>query len=153
MPSYLSRTESRTHRPSGNSARLECFRADAAGSTTGWIEPPATILRHCSRATAWATSLRSGISSRSGTKTLEVASRSAGAAPACAGYAGAWISSGAALLLWMLTTAALIAVALAVTTDSDHGRCIESVAAVCTSPAPEHSSDATSHDTATGQAP
>jgi len=37
MLPYLLRTESRTHRPSGKSARLSAF-ADAAGSTAEWLD-------------------------------------------------------------------------------------------------------------------
>jgi hypothetical protein len=44
-----------------------------------------------------------------------------------------------ALLLSLLTSAALIAVALALNTDGDHAACAESAAMVCTNPAPEHS--------------
>ena len=59
----------------------------------------------------------------------------------------------AALLLWLLTTAALIAVALALNADGDHGTCTETVAMVCVEPAPGHSPGSPSHSTTTGRAP
>jgi hypothetical protein len=58
-----------------------------------------------------------------------------------------------ALLLCLLTSAALIAVVLALNAESDHATCVESAAIVCTNPAPGHSPSPASHDTATGQAP
>jgi hypothetical protein len=61
----------------------------------------------------------------------------------------------AAVLLSLLTTAALIAVALALNDGGGHAPCAEwvAVAAVCANPAPVPGSGSTSHDTATGRAP
>jgi len=59
----------------------------------------------------------------------------------------------AVLLLWLLTTAAMIAVALALSAGGDHGTCTETAAMICISPAPGHSPGSPSHSTATGQAP
>ena len=59
----------------------------------------------------------------------------------------------AAVLLWLLTTAAVIAVALALNAGSDHSTCAEVAAIICVDPAPGHSSGSPSHHTATGQAP
>jgi hypothetical protein len=58
----------------------------------------------------------------------------------------------AAVLLWLLTTAALIAVALALNNGGDHAPCVGWAGAVCTTPAPEHGSGP-SHAAVTGQAP
>jgi len=58
----------------------------------------------------------------------------------------------AALLLWLLTTAALIAVALVLNDGGDHGTCTVT-AITCVGPAPGHSSGSPSHSTTTGQAP
>ncbi len=60
---------------------------------------------------------------------------------------------GAAVLLWLLATVALITVALSLNGRGDHAPCIGLVSAVCTSPAPEHGSGPASHDTTTDQAP
>ena len=49
----------------------------------------------------------------------------------------------AVMLLWLLTTAALIAVALAFTAG-DHGTCTETVAMTCIGPSPGHSPGAPS---------
>ncbi len=59
----------------------------------------------------------------------------------------------AALLLWLLATAALIAVALALSAGGDHGTCTEMAAMICVDPAPGHSPGSPSHNTTTGQAP
>jgi hypothetical protein len=62
----------------------------------------------------------------------------------------------AAALLCLLTTAALMAVTLALNDGGGgHAPCLQwvAVAAVCTSPAPKHGSGPTSHDAATGQTP
>ena len=59
----------------------------------------------------------------------------------------------AALLLWLLTTAALIAVALALNNSGDHAPCVGRAGAVCTATlAPEHGSGS-SHAAVTGQEP
>ena len=59
----------------------------------------------------------------------------------------------AVLLLWLLTTAAVIAVALALNAGSDHGTCTETVAMICVDPAPQHSPGSPADDTTTGPAP
>jgi Protein of unknown function (DUF3040) len=59
----------------------------------------------------------------------------------------------AALLLWLLTTAAIIAVALALNASGDHGTCTETLATVCADPALGHSWGPASRDTSSGQAP
>ena len=59
----------------------------------------------------------------------------------------------AALLLWLLTTAAFIAVALALNAGGDHGTCIETTAMVCVDPAPGHSTGSPWNNTTTGRAP
>jgi hypothetical protein len=59
----------------------------------------------------------------------------------------------AALLLWLLTTAAAIAVALALSAGGNHGTCAETAAMICTGPAPGHSAGSPSHNTTAGQAP
>jgi hypothetical protein len=59
----------------------------------------------------------------------------------------------AALLLWLLTTAALMAVALALGAGSDHGKCTEAAAMVCVGPASGHSSGPASHARATDRVP
>ena len=58
----------------------------------------------------------------------------------------------ALLLLWPLVTAALIAVALALSAAGDHARCTEMVALTCIGPAPSRSPGFPSHSTATSQA-
>jgi hypothetical protein len=58
----------------------------------------------------------------------------------------------AALLLWLLATAAMIAVALALNAG-DHAACMESLATVCAGPAPRHSPGSSSDNRTTGQAP
>jgi Protein of unknown function (DUF3040) len=61
---------------------------------------------------------------------------------------------GVAALLCLLTTATVIAVTLVLNVGGDHAApCIEWVAAVCTSPAPDHGSGRASHSAATDQAP
>lgn len=52
----------------------------------------------------------------------------------------------AALLLWLLITTALVAVALALSA-SDHGTCTETAAMACTGPPPGHSPSSSSHNT------
>ena len=59
----------------------------------------------------------------------------------------------AALLLWLLATAAVIAVALALNAGAGHGTCTETAAMICIDPAPAHSPGSPSHSTTTGQAP
>jgi hypothetical protein len=59
----------------------------------------------------------------------------------------------AALLLWLLATAAMIAVALALHAGGDHAACMESLATVCAGPAPGHSPGSSSDNRTTGQAP
>ncbi len=59
----------------------------------------------------------------------------------------------AALLLWLLATAAMIAVALALNAGGDHAACVESLATVCAGPAPGHSPGSSSDNRTTGQAP
>jgi hypothetical protein len=58
-----------------------------------------------------------------------------------------------ALLLWLLTTAALIAFALVLNASGDHGTCAETVAMVCVDPTPGHSSGSPSQSGTTDQAP
>jgi hypothetical protein len=58
----------------------------------------------------------------------------------------------AALLLWLLITAALIAVALALNAGN-HGTCTETAAMICANSAPEHSPGSPAGNTTTGQAP
>jgi Protein of unknown function (DUF3040) len=58
----------------------------------------------------------------------------------------------AVVLLWLLTTAAMIAVALAISAGGDHGTCTETAAMICIEPAPEHSPGSPSDNTTTGQA-
>ena len=55
----------------------------------------------------------------------------------------------AALLVWLLATAALIATALALNGGGNRGTCTEMAAIACVSPAP----GLPSHDMTTGQAP
>jgi hypothetical protein len=60
----------------------------------------------------------------------------------------------ALLSLWVLTTAALIAVALVFATGGDHGStCTGMMAMACTSPAPGHSPSSSSPGTTVGQVP
>jgi hypothetical protein len=59
----------------------------------------------------------------------------------------------AILLLWLLTTAAVIAVALALNAGGDHGTCTEIVATICVDKAPQHSPGSSSDNTTTGPAP
>jgi hypothetical protein len=56
----------------------------------------------------------------------------------------------AVMLLWLLTTAALIAVALALNAG-DHGTCAETVPIACIAPSPEHSPGSSWQNTTTGQ--
>jgi hypothetical protein len=58
----------------------------------------------------------------------------------------------AVLLLWLLTTAAVIAVALALNAGGDHGICTETVAMICVDQALQHSPGSPSDNT-TGPAP
>jgi hypothetical protein len=58
----------------------------------------------------------------------------------------------AALLLCLLTSTALIAVAVALNAGGDHATCVASAATVC-NPASGHSPGPASHDTATDQTP
>jgi len=55
------------------------------------------------------------------------------------------------LLAWLLTTAALIAVALAFTVGGNRGTCTETAAIMCVGPAPGHSPGSPSGSTTTGQ--
>jgi|SRR5579875_48513 hypothetical protein len=59
----------------------------------------------------------------------------------------------AALLVWLLTTAALIAVALSLNAVGGHGICTETAALACVDPAPGNGSGSPAHHTATDQAP
>jgi hypothetical protein len=58
----------------------------------------------------------------------------------------------ALLLLWLLTTAALIAVVVAISTG-DHGTCNETGTIACAGPAPGHSPGSPSRNTTTNQLP
>lgn len=73
------------------------------------------------------------------------------------GAGGRWQRLGllrAALLLsWVLTTAALIGVAVVLSTGGGHGTCTETVAMVCSGPAPGHSPASPSRSATTSQAP
>jgi hypothetical protein len=55
------------------------------------------------------------------------------------------------LLVGVLTTAALIAVALALNAGGDHGACTETAAMICVGPAPRHSRGSPTDNTTTGQ--
>jgi hypothetical protein len=55
------------------------------------------------------------------------------------------------LLAWLLTTAALIAVALALGAVGNRGTCTETAAMICAGPAPGHSPGSSSASTTTGQ--
>jgi hypothetical protein len=59
----------------------------------------------------------------------------------------------AAVLLWLLTSAALLAVALAFNVGGGHGTCAEPAVINCADPAPAHSSGTDARGTATDQAP
>jgi hypothetical protein len=59
----------------------------------------------------------------------------------------------AALLLWLLITAAMIAVALALSAGGDHGTCTETAAMICLDPALGHSSGPSSDNTTTDHRP
>ena len=59
----------------------------------------------------------------------------------------------AALLLWLLTTAALVAVALVLSAGGDHGTCAVTAAVFCVDPAPGHSSGSSSQSTTTDRVP
>lgn len=59
----------------------------------------------------------------------------------------------ALLLLWVLTTAVLIAVTLILITGAGHGTCTETVAMACSGPAPGHSPASPSRSATTSQAP
>jgi hypothetical protein len=59
----------------------------------------------------------------------------------------------AAVLLWLLTTAALIAVALALNVGGGHATCTETAAMICVDLAPKHSPSSPSHNTTTDHAP
>jgi hypothetical protein len=54
----------------------------------------------------------------------------------------------AAPLLWLLITVTVVAVALVIGNSAGQGACATSWAAICTSPAPAHSSHPTAHTTA-----
>lgn len=56
------------------------------------------------------------------------------------------------LLAWLLTTAALIAVALVLGAVGSRGTCTETAAMICAGPAPGHSPHSPSGSTTTGQA-
>jgi hypothetical protein len=56
------------------------------------------------------------------------------------------------LLLWLVTTAALIAAGLALGAVGNRGTCTETAAMICAGPAPEHSPGSSSDSTTTGQA-
>jgi hypothetical protein len=55
------------------------------------------------------------------------------------------------LLLWLLTTAALIAVAIALGAVGNGGACTETAAMICAGPAPEHNQGSPSDSTSTSQ--
>jgi hypothetical protein len=55
------------------------------------------------------------------------------------------------LVLWLLATAALISVALALNADGNRGTCTETAAMICLGPAPGHSPGSPSENTTTGQ--
>jgi hypothetical protein len=59
----------------------------------------------------------------------------------------------ALLLLWLLTTAALIGVAVALSAGGNHGACTEMAGFTCASPAPAHSAGSPSRKSTTGQEP
>jgi hypothetical protein len=59
----------------------------------------------------------------------------------------------AVLLLWLLTTAAVITVALALNNGGDHGTCTETVAMICVDQALRHSPGSPSDNATTGPAP
>lgn len=59
----------------------------------------------------------------------------------------------ALLLLWLLTTAAMIAVALALNAGGSHRTCTETAVMTCISPAPGHSPGSPSDKATTGRAP
>jgi len=58
----------------------------------------------------------------------------------------------AALLLWLLTTAALIAVALALNAGGNRGTCTETAAMICIGPTPRHSLGPSPGNTTTSRA-
>ena len=61
---------------------------------------------------------------------------------------------GALLLLWLLTTAALISVVVVLSTGSDHGStCAETAATACAGPAPRHSPGSSSNNVTVVQVP
>ena len=57
----------------------------------------------------------------------------------------------ALLLLWLLTTATLIAVALAFSVGGNRGTCTETAAMICAGPAPGHSQGSPSDSTTSGR--
>jgi Protein of unknown function (DUF3040) len=59
----------------------------------------------------------------------------------------------AVLLLWLLGTAAIIAVALAINAGGDHGTCNETAAMICVGQASQHGPGSPSDSTTTHQAP
>jgi hypothetical protein len=59
----------------------------------------------------------------------------------------------AAVLLWLLASAALLAAALALNVGSGRGTCAEPAVINCVGPTPRHGSGADSRGTATDQAP
>jgi hypothetical protein len=57
----------------------------------------------------------------------------------------------ALLLLWLLTSGALIGVAVALSAGGNHGACTEVAGIACASPAPAHSAGPPSRQATTGQ--
>jgi hypothetical protein len=57
----------------------------------------------------------------------------------------------ALLLLWLLTSAAMIGVGMALSAGGNHGTCAEMAAMACGSPGPTHSTGSPSHQATTGQ--
>jgi len=57
----------------------------------------------------------------------------------------------AVVLLWLLITVAMIAVALTVSAGGDHGTCAETAVMICIDPAPGHSPGSPSKNTTIGQ--
>jgi len=58
----------------------------------------------------------------------------------------------AVLLLWLLITAAMIAVALTLNAGGGHGTCTQTAAMICIRPAPAHSPGSPSEQATTGRA-
>lgn len=57
----------------------------------------------------------------------------------------------ALLLLWLLTTGALIGVAVTMSAGGNHGACTQMAGIACASPAPAHSAGSPSRQATTGQ--